>query len=77
MQPIRVESLSAEEASFGVVELWAESAQIAYTLYEGGDLVLRIDPRRDGGPVVVGVRELSAALAEVDRVLAAAEGMPS
>lgn len=31
--------------------------------------MLRIEPNRDGGPVVVGVRSLTDALAEVDRVL--------
>jgi hypothetical protein len=75
MKRIRVESLSAEEASFGVAELWAEDAQIAYTIYEDGDLMLRIDPPRDGRPLVVGLRELSVALAEVGRVLAAGEGV--
>jgi hypothetical protein len=70
MDRIKVESLSAEEASYGVAELWTEHAMIAYTLYEDGDLVLRIEPNRDGGPVVIGVPELTAALAEVDRLLA-------
>ena len=31
--------------------------------------MLRIQPRRDGGPVVVGARSLAAALAEVDQLL--------
>lgn len=70
MDRIKVESLSAEEASYGVAELWADHTMIAYTLYEDGDLVLRIEPNRDGGPVVIGVPELTAALAEVDRLLA-------
>jgi hypothetical protein len=69
MSEIRVVSVSAEEASYGVAELWAEDHLIAYTLYEEGDLMLRIEPPRDGGPVVVGVRSLTDALAEVDRVL--------
>jgi hypothetical protein len=67
---IRVESVSAEEASYGVAELWAEDALLGYTLYEDGDLMLRIEPRKDGGPVVIGVEKLAAALGEVDRVLA-------
>jgi hypothetical protein len=70
MDRIKVESLSAEEASYGVAELWTKDAMIAYTLYEDGDLVLRIEPNRDGGQVVIGVPELTAALAEVDRLLA-------
>ena len=32
--------------------------------------MLRIEPRQDGTPLVVDVRSLTAALAEVDRVLA-------
>jgi hypothetical protein len=66
---IKVESLSAEEADHGVAELWADGVLIAYTLYDDGDLTLRIEPSRDGGPVVIGVQGLTDALAEVNRVL--------
>jgi hypothetical protein len=69
MQAIRVESVSAEEASYGVAKLWVEDAAIAWTVYEDGEVMLRIGPNRDGGPVVVGVKELATALAEVDRLL--------
>jgi hypothetical protein len=34
-------------------------------------LKLRFEPRHDGSPVVVGVRSLTTALAEVGRVIAA------
>jgi len=71
MHEIKVESLSAEEVEHGVTELWIDGALFAYTIYEEGDLMLRIEANRDGGPVVIGVRGLSDALAEVDRVLAA------
>jgi hypothetical protein len=70
MHEIRVVSVSAEEASYGVAELWGEDRLIGYTLYEDDDLMLRIEPPHDGGPVVVGVQGLSDALAEVDRLLA-------
>ena len=70
MHEIRVSIVSAEEASEGVAELWAGGELIAYTHYEDGDLMLRIEPRRDGGPVVVGAHSLAAALAEADRLLA-------
>lgn len=70
MNEIEVACVSLEEADHGVTELWADGDLIAYTLYDEGDLMLRIEPRRDGGPVAVGVRSLSKALAEVDRVLA-------
>ena len=69
MHEIRVSTMSPEEALAGVAELWVDGHQIAYTLLEDGDLMLRIQPRRDGGPVVVGARSLAAALAEVDQLL--------
>jgi hypothetical protein len=72
MSEIKVLSVSAEEASDGVAELWRDGKQIAYTHYDfvDGDLMLRIEPPRDGTPLVVEVRSLTAALAEIDRVLA-------
>jgi hypothetical protein len=70
MNAIKVESVSAEEADHGVTELWVDGTLIAYTIYDEGDLMLRIEPRRDGTPVAIGVRSLSVALAEVDRILA-------
>ena len=70
MHEIRVSSLSPEEASYGVAELWAGSEQIGYTVFEDGDLMLRIHPRRDGAPVEVGVHGLVAALAEATDLLA-------
>jgi len=69
---IEVRTVSAGEASDGVAELWRNGEQIAYTHYDldDGDLMLRIEPRHDGTPLVIEVRSLTAALAEVDRVLA-------
>jgi hypothetical protein len=72
MHEIKVITISAEEAEHGVAELWAGGQQIAYTVYDpdSSELMLRIDARRDGEPLVVGVRDLAEALAEVDRILA-------
>jgi hypothetical protein len=70
MHEIRVTTVSPEEASYGVAELWAGGEMIAYTHFDDGDLMLRIDPRRDGAPVVVGAHSLAAALAEANRLLA-------
>ncbi len=69
MHAITVESVSPEEVADGVTELWADGILLAYTIYDDGDLMLRIDPRPDG-PVTIGVRSLADALAEVNRVLA-------
>lgn len=70
MHEIRVSSVSPEEASYGVAELWAGGELIAYTRFDDGDLILRIDPRRDGAPVELGVHSLVAALAEATDLLA-------
>jgi hypothetical protein len=72
MHEIEVHTTGAQEASDGVVELWRDGEQIAYTHYDphDGHLMLRIDPREDGTPLRVDVRSLSNALAEVERVLA-------
>ena len=70
MHEIEVRSVSAEEASEGVAELWAGGQLIAFTHLDDGDLMLRIDPRRDGATVVVGVQGLIDALAEAERLLA-------
>ena len=70
MYEIKVSTVSAEEASEGVAELWAGGQLIAYTHVEDVDLMLRTEPRHDRTPVVLGVRSLTAALAEVDRLLA-------
>ena len=70
MHEIEVNTVSPEEASYGVAELWVGGQLIAYTHFDDGDLMLRIEPRHDDAPVVVGVRGLTDALAEVNRLLA-------
>ena len=72
MSEIEVRTTGAQEAQDGVVELWRDGEQIAYTHYDpqDGHLLLRIDPREDGAPLKVEVRSLKDALAEVERVLA-------
>jgi hypothetical protein len=70
MHEIRVSTVSPEEASYGVAELWAGGELIAYTHLDDGDLMLRIDPRPDGAAVEVGAHSLATALAEADRLLA-------
>jgi hypothetical protein len=70
MHEIRVSTVSPEEASYGVAEFWAGGQLIAYTHFDDGDLMLRVDPRRDGAPVEIGVHSLAAALAEANRLLA-------
>ena len=70
MHEITVSTVSPEEASEGIAELWAGGHLIAYTHYDDGDLMLRVELRRDGSPVPIAVHSLTEALAEVDRLLA-------
>ena len=46
------------------------SKVVTYSVLDDGELKLRFVPRRDGTPVVVGVRSVTEALAEVQRILA-------
>jgi hypothetical protein len=71
MHELEVQIVSPEEAADGVAELWDRGRQIGFTVLEDGDLMLRIQPRQDGSPVVVGVHGLTVALAEVNRRLLA------
>jgi hypothetical protein len=68
LQDIHVVVASAEEASFGVAELWSGGRLIGITRIEDGQLALRIEPSRDD--VVLAARALAEALAEADRLLA-------
>ncbi len=70
MHEIRVTIVSPEEAAYGTAELWSGGRMIGFTRLEDGDLMLRIEPRREGDAVVVGARSLAVALAEANRRLA-------
>jgi hypothetical protein len=68
LHDIHVIVVSAEEASFGIAELWSGDRMIGFTRIEDGELALRIEPSPDD--VVLGARALATALAEADRLLA-------
>lgn len=72
MHEIEVRMTGDQEAADGVVELWHGGEQIAFTHYDphDGHLLLRIDPREDGAPLMVDVHSLREALAEAERLLA-------
>jgi hypothetical protein len=70
MHEIHVSVTSTEEAFDGTAELWSGDQRIAFTRYEDSDLMLWVEPRRDGGAVVVGAHAMAAALAEANRLLA-------
>jgi len=69
MHEVHVSVVSPEEASDGVAEFWSGGRLIAFTHFDEGDLMLRIEPRDDGAPVVVGAHGLADALAEAKRLL--------
>ena len=50
MHEIHVSVVSPEEAADGTAEFWAGGRMIGFTTLQDGDLVLRIDPPRDGPP---------------------------
>jgi hypothetical protein len=59
MHEIRVSIMSPEAADHGVAELWAAGELIGSTILDDSDLMLRIEPRHDRTPVVVGARSLA------------------
>ena len=68
LHDIRVNVVSAEEASLGVAEFWSGDRMIGFTRIEDADLTLRIEPGPDA--VVLGAHALAEALAEANRLLA-------
>ncbi len=70
MHEIHVTVVSAEEAEYGTAEFWSGGRLIGFTHFEDGDLMLRIEPNRDGAAVVIGAHSLAAAIAEANRLLA-------
>jgi hypothetical protein len=64
-----VSVVSPEEAEYGTAEFWAGDRLFGFTLVEDGELVLRIQPRTDGGTVVVSAHSLAEALARAKTLL--------
>jgi hypothetical protein len=68
---LEVEVVSPEEAADGIAELWCGGTLFAVTQLDAGEIVLRINPRPDGQPVVVGARRLLLALEQARDMLEA------
>ncbi|HTY97037.1 MAG TPA: hypothetical protein VMB91_08365 [Solirubrobacteraceae bacterium] len=66
---ITVRVVSPEEADHGVAEFRLGDEPFGFTRLEDGELVLRIEPRRDGGPVLVNAYSLADALAQAKGLL--------
>ena len=70
MHEINVTVVSPEEAEYGIAELWSGGRMLGFTRLDDGDLMLRIEPGRDGSAVEVGAHSLAVAIAEANRLLA-------
>jgi hypothetical protein len=66
---LNVSVVSPGEAEFGAAEFWAGDRLFGFTRLEDGELVLRIEPRSDGGAVVVNAHSLAEALARAKQLL--------
>jgi hypothetical protein len=64
-----VSVVSPEEAENGTAEFWAGDRLFGFTLVEDGELVLRIEPRSDGGEIIVNAHSLREALARAKQLL--------
>jgi hypothetical protein len=64
-----VSVVSPEEAEYGTAEFWLGGELFGFTRVEDGELVLRIEPRSDGGAVVVGASSLAEGLARAKQLL--------
>jgi hypothetical protein len=69
---LNVSVVSPEEAEHGTAEFWAADRLFGFTQLEDGELILRIEPRSDGGAVVVSAHSLAEALARAKQLLESA-----
>ena len=69
---LEVNVVSPEEAEYGIAEFWVGDKLFGSTRVEDGELVLRIEPRSDGGAVVVSAHSLAEALARAKQLLESA-----
>ena len=72
LHELHVSVVSTEEAEMGAAEFWAGERLFGITRLEDGELVLRIEPRSDGGAVVVSAHSLAEALAHAKQLLESA-----
>jgi hypothetical protein len=69
MHEIHVSIMSPEAADHGVAELWSAGELIGYTILDDSDLMLRIEPRHDRTPLVVGAHSLAQAISHATHLL--------
>jgi hypothetical protein len=66
---ITVRVVSPEEADHGVAEFWLGDQLFGFTRLADGELLLSIEPRSDGAPVLVNAHSLAGALAQAKAIL--------
>jgi hypothetical protein len=67
---ITVRVVSPEEAAdYGVAEFWLGDELFGFTRLEDGELLLRIQPRKDGAEVLVSAHSLADGLAQAKALL--------
>ena len=66
---ITVRVVSPEEADHGVAEFWLAEELFGFTRLQDDELVLRIEPRKDGSAVLVNAHSLADALAQAKALL--------
>jgi hypothetical protein len=66
---ITVRVVSPEEADDGVAEFWLGDELFGFTRLQDGELVLSIEPRKDGAAVLVNAHKLAEALAQAKALL--------
>jgi hypothetical protein len=67
---IEVRVISSEEADDGIAQFWIGEDLFGTTRLEDGQLILRIEPAKDGAEVVVNAHSLADALAQAKTILA-------
>ncbi|MEA2405298.1 MAG: hypothetical protein QOE08_1945 [Thermoleophilaceae bacterium] len=66
---VQVNVISPEAAEYGMAEFWIDDEVFGITAIEDCQIVLRIEPRSDGGAVVVNARSLEQALLHAKQLL--------
>jgi len=66
---LSVRVVSPEEADHGVAEFWLGDTLFGFTRLEDEELILSIQPRSDGAPVLVNAHSLADALAHAKKLL--------
>jgi hypothetical protein len=66
---LTVRVVSPEEADHGVAEFWLGEELFGFTRLVDDELILSIEPRKDGAAVLVNAHSLADALAQAKSIL--------